>query len=270
MFDFHDPVVLSIEVRNSAGALENAGAVVCTVTLPDDTTATPTVVNGSAGVYTVTYTPTVAGRHGVSWVATGANASAFTDVFDVRVVSGTQIVSLADAKATLNFTGTDNDEELREVIEDASDLIDRLCGPVVPRSVIEECAATAGLLFLTCAPALEVTAITSATGAGSLYAVADLTVASPDSAIVRLIDGSAIASDIYTVTYTAGRPEVPRRFVRACKLLVQHMWETQRGSSSPGRKRGDTTDVTSQGSMYTLPNRVLELLQLDTVGPLVG
>ena len=66
-------------------------------------------------------------------------------------------------------------------------------------------------------------------------------------------------------------PDVAARRVEhapGARLLVQHLWSTQRGSSSPGRNRGG--DTYPADSTYTMPNRVLELLQADLTGPLVG
>ena len=59
MYDLGDVVSLSVNVVDSAGAAANATAVVCTVTLPDGTTATPDVTNSATGTYTIAYTPTV-------------------------------------------------------------------------------------------------------------------------------------------------------------------------------------------------------------------
>lgn len=82
-YDLGDPVGLSVNIRDTAGALANAGAVTLTITLPDGTTASPTVTNSATGTYTATYTPAAAGRFAVKWLATGTNASAFADDFTV-------------------------------------------------------------------------------------------------------------------------------------------------------------------------------------------
>ncbi len=84
-YDLGDVASLAVAITDSAGAAANAGAVVLTVTLPDGTTVTPTVTNAATGSYTASYTPTLPGRHGVRWVATGANASATPAVWSNTV-----------------------------------------------------------------------------------------------------------------------------------------------------------------------------------------
>lgn len=83
IYDIGDVVALAVAVTDSSGAAADAGAVTATIILPDGTTATPTVAHPAVGSYTTLYTPTTAGRYTVKWVATGVNASAFTDSFAV-------------------------------------------------------------------------------------------------------------------------------------------------------------------------------------------
>lgn len=55
------------------------------------------------------------------------------------------------------------------------------------------------------------------------------------------------------VTYVAGYVTVPADLQHAAMVLVKHLWETQRG---PQGRVGATPD----GSSYSFPNRVLEIL----------
>lgn len=268
MYDLGDVVAKQVTITDAAGAASDATAVTCTVTLPDGSTSTPSVSHDSTGVYSITYTPESVGRYEIRWVATGTNASAFQDIFDVRASSGTQILSLDDAKAALNLTGTSNDEELREYIEAATDLIERHIGPVIPRSVTETVSARDGRIYLSTTPVISVTSVTAVLNSGDTYAAADFVVSSA-AGIVQLADRSAVTSDLYTVVYQAGRQgAVPARWLQAARVLLRHLWSTQRGSSSPGRNRGG--DDYATGMAYTMPNRVLELLQYDRQGPFVA
>ena len=74
-YDLGDVVTVGVTVKDSAGVAADATTVVATVTLPDATTATPTVAHTGTGLYSVAYTPTMAGQHQIRWVATGTNAS---------------------------------------------------------------------------------------------------------------------------------------------------------------------------------------------------
>lgn len=83
MYDLGDVVTLTVTVTDPAGVPANAGAITCAITLPDNTTTNPTPSTTGTGQYAVIYTPPQSGRYVVKWVATGANASAFTDSFAV-------------------------------------------------------------------------------------------------------------------------------------------------------------------------------------------
>src|SRR4051812_47275294 len=83
-YDLGDVVPLAVLLTNDAGAAANAGAMVLTVTLPDGTIVQPAITNGVVGSYTATLATTQAGRHTLRWLATGANAAAYVDEFDVQ------------------------------------------------------------------------------------------------------------------------------------------------------------------------------------------
>src|SRR5689334_11894241 len=82
------------------GALANAQSAVLTVTLPDGTTATPSVSNPATGKYTANYVTTSAspaGRYEGRWLFTfvGGNTTVYVESFDV----GRSIVSIDEALA---------------------------------------------------------------------------------------------------------------------------------------------------------------------------
>ena len=101
-YDLGDVVTLTATVRDANGALADAGAITCTITLPDGTTTSPTPTHPSTGSYTATYTPAVAGRFAVKWLATGANAGAFAD--DFTVVAGVPLLTRSHLEAHLQRT----------------------------------------------------------------------------------------------------------------------------------------------------------------------
>lgn len=101
-YDIGDVVTLTCTVRDEAGALADAEAITCTITLPDGTTTSPTPTHPSTGTYTATYTPAVAGRFAVKWLATGANAGAFAD--DFTVVAGVPLLTRSHLEAHLQRT----------------------------------------------------------------------------------------------------------------------------------------------------------------------
>lgn len=257
MIDLGDVVVRSINVRNSAGALANAGSVVATITLPDGTTATPSVVNTSTGVYTITYTPTLVGFYRLRWVATGSNANAYGDAFVVADGS-LSFLDLSTAKAFLNITSTTNDDELRDFIQVATACASEYSGLQLAPVAVEETHDGCGQhVWLRKPKALSVTTVVES---GATLAADDYSVRHGGQALLRRA-GSAPGVwlggiDAVTVTYFAGVQGNDLVLAsHAVKQMLKHLWSTQRGS-----KRAPTADEWESGSGYTFPTRVTQLL----------
>ena len=254
MIDLGDPVPLSVTIRNAAGAAQNADAVTLTVTLPDLTTASPTVTNTAPGIYEATYVPTQVGHHLVRWVATGANASAYTDTFDVDPSPTNAIVSLADVKAHLNITGTSNDDELRRLIDVATEWVESRIGPVVRRTLTETATPAGGNLFLA-APVISVSSMTSAYG---VYTPANWTA---DGSTLVANYGTATYAWPVTVTYDGGYIVVPAAIRQAALIVIKGMWDDQRGPAfSPealAQGMGDTAQVPGMGLTYWRAEQLL-------------
>lgn len=114
MFDLGSVVPLTIDIRDTSGALANAGAVTLTITLPDDTTAAPSVANPTTGRYQVDYLAPQSGRYVARWVATGLNASAHVDTFEVLPPppSPPWPPLLEDLKADLKISASDTRDDV--------------------------------------------------------------------------------------------------------------------------------------------------------------
>lgn len=270
-FDLGAVVPLGTTVRDSAGALANAGAVALTVTLPDATTvAVSPVAPTSTGLYAYDYPSTQAGRHTVRWVATGVNAGAYTDSFDVRESAPPAILSLADAKKHLNKTTTTDDDEIRSWVESITAGIEGLCGPVVVRTVVERHEGRrVPVICLRQTPILSLTSVVAILAGGTTYTVADLDV-DATTGVVQRLDGGTLTGPL-RVTYTAGRRIVPAAISSAARIILQHLWRTQQGPGRPQLGTGDF-DVTEPiaGFGYAIPNRALQLLEPYRLPPGVG
>lgn len=106
-----EPVPLTFEVLDTNGDLADAGAVTLTVTLPNGTTANPSVTHSDTGVYLCDYIPATAGRHAARFVATGTNSGAAEDVFDV-IAAGLAYVPVSDVRDYLGSTSATDAEIL--------------------------------------------------------------------------------------------------------------------------------------------------------------
>jgi hypothetical protein len=276
-YDLADVVPLTVETRDNTGALSDAGAVSLTIGLPGGTASSPAVTHASTGTYQVDYMPTMPGLHTVSWVATGANASGYPDVFYVWPAVPMALVSLADVKTQLRITTTDSDEELRGYISAATEIVERHRGEtLVRRSITEEhylpdyfrgygqatnSAMPYGLpyrhrLSLNTSPVISLTSVARVDGTMTW----DITLLHADrNGIVSVLFGPALSGHV-TVTYLAGYQVIPDACLNAAKIIVQHLWDTKRGSRGIPRPGGMDDSLAMSHLGFAIPNRALELL----------
>lgn len=267
MIDVGDPLPdLGVLVYDSSGALAAAVGVVLTITKPDGTSTTPTVSTASTGIYTAAYTTTMAGRHVGCWTATNITGGAASEVYEQTwdVSSSSRlIVGLDEAKTFLRVTGFADDEQLRDVIEAASDLCERHTRRVWRRTTVTAELHSGGgdVLYLRQSPVIS---ITSVTDGGVAVAASTYTL---DGVTGRLLYGDTLSGGTWTsgqenlsVTYVTGPPGgvVPAYIRRGVLILVEHLWATQRGGSNLPRLSGGG-DEYDRRSSYTLPRRVLEM-----------
>jgi hypothetical protein len=260
-YDISDVVPLTVTIKTAAGTATNATTVALTIILPDGTTATPAVANPPAttGVYLYDYPTVQAGRHVATWTSTGPQA-AYSDVFDVRPAAPAYIVGLADIKQQLNMTGTADDEELRAYLEAATGVIEDYLGrAVVRRSFTEEHADVNGEILLNWTPVVSLTSVATV-DSETTWNIADLHV-SPSGIVTTLPTSSETLQGNVAVTYTAGSPVVKANWTLAARIIVQHLWETQRGTAGSLHPGGlDTPGAGFTRFGFALPNRALELL----------
>ncbi|RKT49357.1 hypothetical protein [Saccharothrix australiensis] len=259
-YDLGDTAQLRVEVRDAGGALAEPGsAPVLTITLPDGSTSTPAVANPSVGVYTASYPTAQAGRHTVRWVATGANATAEVDILDVRPADRGWLISLADAREMLNLRSTADDAELRDWLGAVTVVVERTTGIAwVRRSRVETARGGRPGIALTHRPITAVTGMVPLSAGGTTYQPADLTWT--PSGVLRLRSGAAFRAGEYTISYVAGDDAaIPEHVTAAARIILKHLWETQRGGSSLPSRGGDE-DYEAALIGYAIPNRAIELL----------
>lgn len=258
-YDLGDVVTVGVTIYDALSAPANAGAVVATITLPDGTTTTPTVSNTTTGVYTIAYTPTLVGRHGIRWVATGANAAAHTDVFTVNDPSLLPVVSLAELKTHLNIAATTSDEELRDTLDAATAAAEEYCNRALTRRAVTETydGGQTSLRLRSCA-ALSVTTVVEG---GATLATDDYRLnfgVTLDRKSGSLASYWSPGLDNVSVTYVIG---VEGRQLSAARRgvlgIAKHMWDTQRGAMTIGPR---SDDQWLPGMGYSIPNRAAQLL----------
>jgi hypothetical protein len=281
-FDLGDLVPLSFQIRDTTGALANATTVTLNITQPDSTISGPfTLTSATTGVYNYDYLPVQVGRHVARCVATGANASSFSDAFDVAPADMGAVISLADAKGHLNIQSTINDDELRLYLSAVTNLVEAQVGLVVPRTFTEVMGAFNSIV-LNREPVISVTSMLTTAGvdlsgyfalngeAGMLQLI-PTTIGYPFAYRPYNFPGQPLDRLYYqgllpfyqgqpiTVTYQAGRQVVPAGWQLAARMILNELWASRRGAMAMPARGGDQEQPVV-GTDYTLNDRVLELL----------
>lgn len=257
-FDLGDVVPLAVTVTDAAGAPTNATTVTLTITLPDGTTTTPSVANppASTGVYTCDYAPTQAGRYLARWTSTGPQA-AYVDAFDVREATPAYLISLADAKKQLNMVSTATDEEVRDYLGAVTTVVeDHLGRVVVRRSFAEEHDARGGRFVLDRTPVVSLTSVARVDGAYT-WDISTLHV-SPAGVVTSPL-GTPPSGRVVSV-HIAGMALIPENYGLAARIILQHLWQTQRGTRGGPRPGGLADSIGVAGAGFAIPNAALELL----------
>jgi len=256
---------VAVDVADASGTPTNPSSADLTIILPDGTTVSPGVpVPTVTGQVRVDYVTVQAGRHVWRLVTTGPT-TAYADVFDVQPAMPVGIVSLADARAQLNMgaSETADDDELRGFIGAATGAVERALGRVVVRRTIverHELGRTREVL-LRQVPVLSLTSVASADGS-TTWNTANLSVDSA-TGLVKVRSGELLSGDV-DFTYQAGEVVIPEDYRLAALIIVQHLWETQRGTM--GVQLGGDNEPYMAGRGFAIPRRALELLDTQLPG----
>jgi len=269
-YDLGDVVPLGITITDSTGANANASAVTCTITLPDGTTSTGSVTNPSTGLYNCDFSPSQTGRHAVRWLATGTNASAYTDEFNVRDYADLGLLGLAEVKVHLNIPTTDTtlDEELRRYIDAGTDLAEQYLGQILGRRTFTDELYDGGTEFIRIRNP-KVISVTSVYENDALVSSNNYVLDYTGQRLYRIGSGTLYATNSYgywtagmnnvKITYVAGYVNPPMAAKQGVLEIIRHLWQTQRGAMNV-MTRNQTGDDFYQGSTYSLPRRAMELL----------
>ena len=261
-YDLGDVVPLSVTITDAAGQVADATEVTLTITHPDGTSTTVGPISpSSTGVYDYDFTPAQAGLHVVRWVATGVNASAYTDVIDVQPAPG-GFVSLTDARDHLKKEGeAGDDEKLRGFVAAACRMIEDRMGHVTP---VDRVTDGEGRTVVLERPVISVASVVRLPG-GEAVPQAD-----PVAGVHGwTLDGAAGLVRLsrhfgrVRVTYRAGRSPIPANIRLAALELIAHLWRTSQLNGSGGRPAVVSDEMVVPGVSYALPYSVRQLLGLD-------
>jgi hypothetical protein len=208
----------------------------------------------------------MAGRHVARWTATNITGGAAQEVYEATYDVADRsrlIIGLDDAKTFLRISGSDDDEQLRDVLEAASDMCERYTRKVWRRTTVTGEIHSGGVdvIYLRQAPVVSVTTVvdTGVTLAATSYTI--------DLPTGRLFYGDTTyqgwwtpGQDNVSVTYVTGPPSgIVPAYIRGGMLeLVEHLWSSRRGGSNLPRKAAGGEEFSNRLA-HALPWRVQEM-----------
>lgn len=255
------------------------------ITGPTGTITTTPNITATAGTYTGTFLPTVAGLHTVLWTATTqATHGSYEDVFEVRQNTPLALISLDDAREFLRLRSNDtaDNAKIQAIIESASRLILDITGPMTIQSYNEWWDGGLSTIVPEHLPLVQVTAAAEFYGL-SKFVLTEQPLGAQTNAFAFTVDyvtgqitrrtygGApamfAIGSKNVNIQYTAGRTQVPENVQVATRELVRHLYTN---TQIPGRPKfgGQGEDLIDEKLIgYAVPNFVVEMIQPDRRAP---
>jgi hypothetical protein len=275
------PVTIPVTVkqRNVDGtySLVDAGSVTTTVKLAavDGTLTTTgtysTPVHDGLGLYHQDVPVTdlaVNGHYQYAVVTTGAGAGVQVGEFDVTDPFTTSVLPLQDAKDALNIpqATTTSDAEIASYIATIESSLERATGgPLVNRVVVERSEMMSGqtVILVRQRPLVSVTSIASASGSNiDISGGLDLDV---NAGAIRRKLGLPFYGPFFTwlpvcyPTYVAGwGTSMPGAFNSFARVVIQHLWTSQRGPAALPMGGGEMVQVPGFG--FLVPNMAAEML----------
>lgn len=254
----------------------NDGTATLVVTDPNGNATTTSNITGTGGVYTGSYRSTLAGRFTVEWTTTNNVAQ---DVFDVRGPLNT-IVSLDDARTFLRLRATDtaDDEKIQGLLETATDLLEDVCGRIIPVSFTEWFDGGVGTYVVRHTPLVSVTSMTEYYGlvaytlteqplGAQMNAYAFTKDPSTGQVVRRTFGGQAAmfpeGTKNIVITYKTGYSPIPSSILNAARELVKHLYTATQVPAGGGKARvHDAEDGMTPGVTYAVPNFVLDMIPM--------
>lgn len=176
------------------------------------------------------------------------------------------LITLADAKSQLHIKSANLDGELQTYVDGAIRAVERARGEIIEsRSFTDEMWLSFSTSFmLSRVPVVSLTSVATLDGVVT-WNVANLHV-ELNSGAVTVLSGAPVNGNV-AVVYTAGYASPPPDFKLAAKIILQHLWETQRGADGAVRSFVTGADETYDPRYsYAVPRRALELLGIPLPG----
>lgn len=176
------------------------------------------------------------------------------------------VVTLTDVKLALNLTRDTDDDELQDVLDDAIQAVEDVIGPLGSRVVVEQFDNHGHAIVLSKTPVIGVDSVSIEPwlGAAAIDDTAGWRLNTTTGVLRRQVAGGTLPfygrGSIFTITYRAGRVDVPGPVNRAIKMQVKTMWKSQRVASTTPVAGAAGAPPVFQGNTGFLGPDVMELL----------
>ena len=260
------------KVYNDVGVLTPPSTKTFTVTLPDQTTTSPSITTVVAGSYYSDYVIAQEGLHKFVWVTTGPVTSK-TDYENAWLYRS--VVGLQEMKEYLSQVTTSQDPLIRELMHSATEMAEKIAGTCVITTFtdIDIVRTNKPVIRLPRGPLVNTTnniTISSMWPGGPVWthtAGTPALIVHKNSATVEPISQQGFYMGPWKATYTAGRTVVPQRIVLAVKMIVYDLFSIHRGNLadplSPDYDEMSTMESRIP-SGYEMPTQARALLKRES------
>lgn len=199
----------------------------------------------------------------------------------------TDVVTLDEVKAHLRLTNVSATQQaqLDVFIGAATAVVEFYRGEILWRDYTEVYDGGDTAIYLRHTPVLAVTAITENVGTIT-YTLTDQPVGQTANSYGYTLDDPEVGRVVrrgasgfawpfrdgvgnVAATYTAGGLTVLPEVKLAALIIVEHLWETQRGAG-PRPPSADDGEMSVPGVYYAVPNAAVQLLQTDGQDPVMA
>src|SRR5262245_29402889 len=247
-----------------------AGTVALAITKPDGTLVSPAPVPVNSppgsGNYYFDYTLPSPGIFKFAWTTTSPGTAPRPEY--ENVADYISIISTSQVMKHLNKVKDTDYDELGGVMMAATELVEDKVGICVPRQFTCQVDQGRWQLLVPYRPVISVQSVTSIWSGGPSWTdpgTGTLLAADGEAGIVYQPNQMDFWWGPWRVALTAGRQQIPQRWQQACLEQVRHLWETPRGSMPPALLQGEEVFTATSGWTFSVPRRVLELLETDMV-----
>lgn len=171
------------------------------------------------------------------------------------------MLTLAEAKQQLNVPSgnTEHDDEITDYVDAVTAIVEFHTGEIVASRAVREHHRVHARprLLLHSRPILSLSHVTRVDGS-QVWDTADLHV-NPQLGQLTVVTGPVFDGHIEVVV-EAGHDPAPPNYNLAARIIVAHLWKTQRGVSGAPFAGGNASALAEGGMGFAVPRRAEELL----------